>query len=203
MPSIDVDELEKIAHDHEITDKREWGGFDLHARLGLGHSILLQGPSGPGWACGVHTTVVEPSLKGVHYAFDFRDEKGEELLPFFTEDEPLISMAAPYTNLNEMFPELTRVHTAKVGMYDNNSQNRIARQPFDQKFDTFWLRYSNGFLRKLPEQSPPERCLVDELCILIHKKTRNKLEKRMRSLEKELTKLRTQIAPLPNLELIY
>jgi hypothetical protein len=187
IPSIDLDDIEKIARDYGMTDKQDWDEFQLTARLQIGRAILQHGPQGPAWACGVHTTAVKPRLKVVDYAFDFRDKDGEELLPFFTVDQPLISVALPYTNLEQQFPELERVHTAKVGLYDNDTRHHIIRRPFDQKFDTFWLRYNIGFLEKLPGVGDPKRQLVDELCVLIHKNTRNKLEKR-NSLDKYVFK---------------
>lgn len=148
IQSIDMSDIEKIAQDLGLADKYCWHD-DPAPRLITGLGILKHGLRELEGVSGVHITVVKPDLKRFpDYAFDFRDEDGNEILPFFNEEQPLFCRVVLY-NLFRMFPELKLVHTAKIGLCNSDTMRTMCK-PFEQKFDTFQLQYDLGFLRKFP-----------------------------------------------------
>jgi hypothetical protein len=122
-----IDDVEKIARENKLgDDKYCWHEDDPRTRRITGLAILKVLPELERFS-GVHVDVINPNLgRGDDYAFDFRDINGNEILPFFTAKKPLFCGAILY-GLLETFPDLRRVHTAKIGICNSETRRVMCK----------------------------------------------------------------------------
>ena len=202
IPSLDLDDVRRLACDYLGHDEKVWEERDLPGQMSMALSVLNHVPKNT--RCGVHTTKIGSKIDHMfNYAFDFRDEEGNLLLPF-TEEQPLLIAAAPYTDEKKVFPELEKLHSAKMGVYTTKTRDYVARNPHEQKFDTFWVKYMTGEMKRVPlhyaiSQVELERNLVDlmkqKLAALMK---RDPEETRRREILARIEKLENEVKELKN-----
>jgi len=188
-PSIDLEELKRLYNKY-IGGNVDWDNISLRDKMHVGLDVLRRLPfKNPG---GVHTDVENPLQTGTmfDYFFDLRDEEENPVLEF-TEEKPFLAACSRKTDEMTIFPELKNVRWGKGGMYTNEVRHALGNGVFEEKFDTFWIRYDCGYMEKISKDYPAssgEIGMERELLLLLDRSPdtmwKRGIESRLAKLEK-------------------
>ena len=198
LKTIDVDDACNILRSDELWKKQleqctshpqRKDTIYLLCVLSLVESII------PNKLCGIHSTVTNEKVnrQSYDYCFDFRNDKGNLILPF-TQEKPLIILIVSYTDVYEVLPELKNCHTFKAGVYCGEYREKLFNQISRRTdvFPEFALGYGGGQLIKI---TPDDNYDIRKKFLnLIYPKPKGViLEEKVDKLQKDYEKLREEL----------
>jgi|SRR3989304_1048157 len=202
---VDISDIEKILQKSEYWSNKlreDPANLGTRAPLFAVLTIIPQFLEDKNKIVGVYhcLTSIPLAFRSYDYYFDFRDNKGNLILPF-TKENPFYAVSAYFTNVFDIFPEFSDCSSVCAGIFTNDLRDTLIKRPFITTFPGLECQYRNGeIIRKvIPEkkEAPTEQKIDIEirkelLALFTLKTSEEIIEEKLNNLQKQYDTLQTE-----------